>query len=347
MFLGELSAQLITTYPGSGGWWEWYNTVVHEFSHTQFAMEYTTAGVPISNKWGFNGLAISYGGDESHWGDELQADQQSALDEGLATFWGLDRNTIGRTALIDWLNRKDEKLYLGSHSFLTGTAEMWNRPHRVAFSGTIPANRVVTTVDKGDIKLVSPHIQTGARYELRVYKWLDVPGKFVFYNEQMFQAYALAFYENAFPTRTLSLETMLRASRVMTPPNNRLRYPAHLANALANELETFARTPAGRTAETNHTLVSSMFAYALIDLVSHFGMSEADLRREFTINMSTYTPTPQPLAFAQYFTHRAAIKALACPHLGGTDCAGSGNIDFLRAVAEVKNYFTDSSRILR
>ena len=81
--------------------------------------------------------------------------------------------------------------------------------------------------------------------------------------------------------------------------------------------------------------------------VKHFGMSEADLRREFTINMSTYNSTAQPLAFSAYWAHRAAIKAIACPNLGGSDCTGTGNIDFMRAVQDVKNYFTDSSRILR
>jgi hypothetical protein len=347
MYLGELAAQLITTYPGSGGWWEWYATVVHEFSHTQFATEYDGSGNAVANKWGNNGLAISYGGDSGHWGDEIQADQQSALDEGLATFWGLERNTVGRQALINWMNDKTERMYLGSHSFLAGTADMWNRPHRVAFSGTIPANRVISATAKGDITLVSPHIQTGAGYELRSYKWLNVPQEYALYNEQIFQAFALALFENSFPNRTLAFDAMLRSAKALTPPNNRLRYPAHLANAMANELEAFARTPAGRTAEASHTLVSSMFVYAMLDLITHFGMSEADLRREFTINMSTYTPTPQPLAFAQYWAHRAAIKQLACPHLGGPNCTGDGNIDFLRAVSEVKNYFTDSSRILR
>ena len=346
-YLGELAANLIINNTHGGGWWEWYETVVHEFSHTQFATEYNATGLPIANKWGYNGLAISYGGDSGHWGSELQADQQSALDEGLATFWGLDRNTVGRANLINWLNDKTPRMYLGSHSFLTGVPLMWDQPHTVIFNGEIPANRVVTPTGWNPIKLVNPNVQTGARYELRAYRWLDVPGKFVFYNEQMFQAFALSFFENALPTRTQAFNMMLEAAKALTPPNNRLRYPAHLANGFANGLEAFARTPEGRAAETNHTLVSSMFAYALMDIITHFGMSEAELRREFTINMTTYNTTPQPLAFNAYWAHRAAIKALACPNLGGADCAGTGNIDFMRAVRDVKNYFTDSSRILR
>src|SRR6187455_1274318 len=238
VYLGESAATAIIA-PHRGGWWAWNGTVIHEFSHTQFAMEYDATGKPISNKWGFNGLAISYGGDESHWGDELQADQQSALDEGLATFWGLESNAVVRDTLVNWLNRKNRRLVLGSHSFLTGIAEMWDAPHGVILNTTIPADRKIQRPGYNTSLLVNPNIQTGARYELRDYRWLDVPGKFEFYNEQIFQGYALLFFENAMRNRNNSFAMMLRAAQKMTPPNNKFRYPAVLANALAIELEAY------------------------------------------------------------------------------------------------------------
>lgn len=347
VYLGELAAKhIINNY--DGGYWAWYETVIHEFSHTQFAAEYNAAGQRIANKWGRNGISISYGGDAGHWGSELQADQQSPLDEGLATFWGMEKNRVGRDSLIAWLNKKNERLYLGSHSFLTGTPAMWDAPHTVIFSGTIPANRQITPSGWNTIRLVSPHIQTGARYELRGYKWLDVPGKYVFYNEQMFQGFAILFFEKAMASRNDAFDMMLRAAKKMTPPNNRLRYPALLANALANELETYAGTAAGRAAEASHSLVSSMYVYALFDIITHFGISEEDMKREFRINMETYLPVPKPKAFDNYWAHRAALKARLCPMLGGNNCSsGNGNIDIVRAAEEAKVYFTDSSRILR
>jgi hypothetical protein len=77
VYLGETSANhIISTV--AGAWWAWYETVVHEFSHTQFAMEYDAAGRAVPNKWGNNGIAISYGGDAGHWGSEIQADPQSS-----------------------------------------------------------------------------------------------------------------------------------------------------------------------------------------------------------------------------------------------------------------------------
>lgn len=347
LMLGELSANhIIANFPG--GYWAWNETVVHEFSHTQFANEYNTAGRKIRNKWGVGGIGISYGGDAGHWGDELMADQQMALDEGLATFWGLESNRVGRDSLIAFLNSKDFRLALGSHSFLTGTPAMWNAPHDVFATGLIPANRRFPLPNGNFITLVSPHIQTGARYELRRYKWLNVPGEYVFYNEQMFQGFALLYHEFAYEKKDTAFTKILMAAKKLTPPRERLRYPATLANELANLMELYANTARGRAEETAGTLVSSMFAYAVFDIITHFGMSENDLKREFTINMSTYVPIAVPKAFNAYWAERNAIRQLVCPHLGGSNCvAGTGNIDVIRAVTEARNYLRNASKILR
>lgn len=345
--LGELAANVIIAN-GAGGYWAWNETVVHEFSHTQFAVEYLSTGGAVRNKWGRNGLAISYGGDDGHWGDELQADPQSALDEGMATFWGLEHNKVGRDALINFLNMKTNRLVLGSHSFLTGTPQMWDAPHTVSFDGTIPANKQVVTSCCGTIKLVAPHIQTGGRYILRSYKWLDVPGDYVFYNEQMFQGFAQLFHELALVRNDTAFNMIVKSAQAMTPPRERLRYPSFMANHIANSMELYASSVQGRAEETAKTLTSSMFVYALYDIITHFGITEARLKREFTISMATYLPTPKPKAFDQYWTHRAAVKALACPHLGGNNCMpGAGNIDIVKAIIAARDYFRDPSRILR
>jgi hypothetical protein len=95
LYLGELAANyIISNFPG--GYWAWDETVIHEFSHTQFAREYINDSTAVANKWGPNGVSISYGGDDGHWGQELLADQQLPLDEGLASFWSLDRNTASK-----------------------------------------------------------------------------------------------------------------------------------------------------------------------------------------------------------------------------------------------------------
>ena len=105
------------------------------------------------------------------------------------------------------------------------------------------------------------------------------------------------------PNRNDAFALMLRAAQKMTPPNNRLRYPSILANALASELETFAGSAAGRAAEASNTLVSSMFAYGLYDIITHFGMTEADMKSELNDNLITL-----PKAFANYWAHRDALN---------------------------------------
>jgi hypothetical protein len=356
LYLGELAANyIITNFPG--GYWAWDETVIHEFSHTQFAREYINDSTAVVNKWGPNGVSISYGGDDGHWGQELLADQQLPLDEGLASFWSLDRNAASRDSLVSFMNSKDSRFYLGSHSFLTGTAAMWNSPHRVIATVTIPpqdanGQRIVNITfpngRTGRVRLVAPHIQTGAGYELRSFKWLDVPGDYVFYNEQMAQGLALMFHEFAFSSRTRAYNAIFDAARAITPPNQRLKYPGFFANNLANSMEAYARTSAGRSEETAGTLTSSMFVYALYDLFTHFGMTEEKMRRELLVNFDPYKPIPKPLAFDNYFSQRDAVKQVACQYLEGNNCQhGTGAIDIRRAVEAIRNYYRDPSRILR
>jgi hypothetical protein len=333
---GEQAADLDVSTPSGGGFRRWEATILHEVSHTQFLSD--TSGV---NKWGKHGIAISYGGDQGHWFEELQADEQQAMDEGLASFWGLSHNPPMATELTDFVNRKDEKFLLGSHSFLTGIPQMWNAPHGVEYSG--PASGAKFK-NGNAITLVSPNLQPGSGYELRTYKWLDVPGQFVLYNEMMSESYFLLYHKYAFASPDTAYTKILNAAHVLSFPNQKYRYPAHVANALAVSMEAYARA---RPADTS--LVSSMFPLALYDLLGHFGRTDDDLRREFTINSATYTPTPVPRAQAEYLRRRAAVKALVCPFLSGNGtCAQTGapvNID--AAVAAMRQYFHDPATILR
>jgi hypothetical protein len=188
-------------------------------------------------------------------------------------------------------------------------------------------------------------------YQLRAYKWLDVPGDFVFYNELMSEAYFYLYHRYAFASPDTAYSKIHNAvNKLCISMNQRHRYPAHAANMFANSMEAYARSAAGQRDAANNTLVSSMFAYALYDVLTHFGQSEADLRRGFDINSATYIPyTPKPQAFTQYWAHRDQVRRLACPFLGGNSCnsGATGNIDIHRAVSAVRDYFKDPSRILR
>ncbi len=346
VMIGEQAAGLDIARPG--GFKHWEATIIHEVSHTQMLRD-----VNGINKWdnrtmGISGIAISYGGDRGHWFEELQADEQQPMDEGLGYFWALEHNPPMAQSLDNYLNHKGNRFLLGSRSFLTGTPRMWNAPHNVLCTGIPCVSPSGTTFNVTLNTWITP--ATGG-YELRAYKWLDVPGDFVFYNEQMSEAYFYLYHRYAFASRDTAYNKVFDAvKKLCVNANQRHRYPAHAANMFANSMEAYARSSAGQADAANNTLVSSMFAYALYDLLTHFGQSDADLRRAFDINSATYIPyTPKPQAFTQYWAHRNQVKQLACPFLGGNSCSpgATGNIDIHRAVAAVRDYFKNSARILR
>jgi hypothetical protein len=344
--VGEGASNIDINKPG--GFRRWEATILHEFSHTQMLRD--TSGV---NKWddhsrGVEGIAISYGGDAGHWFEELQADQQQPMDEGLGNFWALEYNPPSSTEMDEFLNNRNPKFLLGSRSFLSGVSNMWNSPHIVRCSG-LPC--VTPDGHTMAVQLNTSITPSSGGYELREYRWLDVPGEFVFYNELMSESYFYLYHQYGFNNRDTAYNKLLSAVKTLCNyPVQRYRHPAHVANMLANSMEAYARTAAGQAEQANGTLVSSMFAYALFDIVTHFGMSDADLQREFDINSATYIPhTPKPIAFTQYFARRAQVKQIACPFLGGPNCTpnSTGAIDIHRAVREVKSYFTNPATILR
>ena len=335
--LGELAARIDVNKPTGGGIGRWEATIIHEVSHTQFLND--TSGV---NKWGKRGIGISYGGDAGHWFEELQADEQQAMDEGLASFWGLSHHPPMATELTGWLNADSTRFLLGSHSFLTGTAGMWNAPHATVYSGPASGARFP---NGNAISLTSTNLQPGSGYELRTYSWLDIPGQFVLYNEMMSESYFFLYHQYAYAVPDTAYRKIIAAAGVMSPPNQRLRYPAHVANVLANSMEAYARA---RPADTS--LVSSMFALGLYDLLGHFGRTDADLQREFTINAATaMRMTPVPRAQAEYMRRRAAVKALVCPFLSGNAGCTQAHapINIHAAVQAMRRYFRDPATILR
>ena len=339
--LGERAARRFAN--GPGGFRDWEATVIHEMSHTQMLRD--TTGV---NKWDTpttDGIAISYGGDDGHWGFELQADEQTPMDEGLGTFWAIEHAPSLRVELDSFLNNGADRFALGSLSFLRSVPQMWNAPHNVLCNG-IPCN----FWNGYSAELISS-IPPATPYELLSYRWLDVPGEFVLYNEMMSEAYFYLYHQYAFARQDTAFNKIFHAVRTLcNDANQRHRYPAHAANILANSMEAYARTAAGQQESTSGTLVSSMFAYALLDLMGHFHRTDDDLRREFDINSATYIHyTPKPRAYQHYFTHRAAVKQEACQYLGGNNCAAgsTGAIDIHRAVVAVRDYFKNSTRILQ
>lgn len=326
-YLGERASRLFAG--GAGGWKNWEGTVLHEISHTQFLPD------PVygRNKWGAaRGVEISYGGDKSHYIVELLADPQMPLDEGLGTFWGTEHNSpAGATRLRNFLNDTTSRFWLGSRSFLTSIPEMWNAPHEVEWSG--PANNIPPQYLGLNTRLTT----TDGNYEIRKYKWHDIPGKFVMYNEQMATSMLYLYWQHAFSQIDTAFNYLYSAAGHMALPNVHNRYPAFLANHLAFSMEAYAGTATGQAEKTAGTLRSSMFAYALLDIFEHFGRTEDDLKREFTINKVN---NQLPLASNVYWNHRNALRTRVAPHIS------RDHIDMEAAIREARDYFTQANTIL-
>jgi len=321
--LGERASIETQTQPG--GWLEWEGTILHEIFHTQFLPDPQGR----KNKWG--SIHIAYGGDRGHWISELLGDKQVPLEEGFATFFGhWHNNPGGINRLISFLNDTTYRYVLGSRSVLTGTAEVWDAPHIEPVSGpvdSIPAefrNRLPLNMRRG-------------AYRLRLYKWLDVPGYYLLFNEQTATAFFYLFwrYTNGDPNQAFRM--IYSSAQSMAGTNNlRKRYLTYAVNRLALSLEDFAGTAQGQAAQNAGRLTSSMFPFALLDILTHFGMIEQKYKRECDVT----SPDRNPRAYTEYWNHRDRVRQLVLPHIS------RNAIDMERAVEVANNYFRQPTTIL-
>jgi hypothetical protein len=281
--LGVHACDTIQTWPGK--WMAWEGTILHEMSHTQFIGPFS--------RWGIIGTI--YGGDGSHSLRELLGDQELTMEEGFGTFWGaLHNKDFVDQALIPFFRTADERYFIESRSFLAGTKEMWDAPHLTKSYKTVPK---------------SIDVQTGS-YAKRYYKWLDVPGFYLLFNENTSTAFHYFFWKHANGNPDQAASMIRRGAGPMTK-SVRKKFLAFAVNCLSLQIEDFAKTSAGAAAKKSGKLSSSMFPFALLDILTHFGMSEEKYKREYTVMY----PKRDPKAWTEYWKHRDALQKLTDPML--------------------------------
>jgi hypothetical protein len=161
---------------------------------------------------------------------------------------------------------------------------MWNAPHT---------------------EEVSPPPDSVGSYSVRTYKWKDVPGYYILFNEYTSTAFHYLFYSNANGNRDSSYAMIRRSAGAMSQ-DRRKRYLTYDVNRLALQLEDFAATPNGAASKSAGTLTSSLFPFALLDVLTHFGMSDAEYRRSYDINY----PDRNPKAYDLYWARRDGFKTM-------------------------------------
>ncbi|MBK8503358.1 MAG: hypothetical protein IPL46_14745 [Saprospiraceae bacterium] len=264
--------------------------VLHETTHTQFTGSWT--------KW--DGY-ITYGADESHYGNELQGDREAALNEGIATFYGYLMNPAGISELNSFLSRVDERYFIEAQSVLAGEKDLYT------ISGRKPG------------KIGSSNIY--------MYTWLQLPGFYIPFSERTSTAFFTHFWQNTNGNKDQALDMIIKASNAMYDKRQK-RFIDYAVNRLAIQLEDFSATGPGQTAKNNNSLTSSLFPFALFDLLTHFGMTETDIKQD----MDRSNPDRHPKAFTAYWSHRDAIRNLVQADLAANPIA------FTDAVRKISDY---------
>ena len=246
-------------------------------------------------KW--NGY-ITYGADETHYISEILGDQEAPLNEAFGTFYGYTINTAGAARLEQFFTRTDNRYELEGASVAAGSPVLNSAPR------------------------IRHRIGENTYYQ---YRWLDVPGVFNLQNENNFTAFLYYFWLNANGSRDVTLQ-MLRdaANSVWSLEDTLKRYPTYMVNRIALRMEDY-NSNGGRT---DATKTSSMFPFALLDLVMHFGFTERQYRADYDRNY----PDRHPRAYTEYFAHRDAIRQLVLADLNASP------IRFTEAVRKIKEY---------
>ncbi|MEP7257927.1 MAG: hypothetical protein ABI687_06060 [Flavitalea sp.] len=329
----------------SAGRGDFESVVIHEISHTQTLSD--PSGANSRYGAGIDNVAIAYGGDDGHYKNELEGDQQAPMDEAFGNYWGGVHDVRQRNATVGtFMANKD--YMLGSHSNLTGTSEIWNAPHTVLVSSLVPAvqpGQAFPVLRAGgyELTLVNKGLTPGAsRYEARLYRFCDIPGKYLFHSEMLTEIYLYMFHKYAYQSPDSSLSAITRFAKYYASPskNQRHRYPNNMAAFLAVDMESY-RT--ANSANAGEKFESSIFAIALYDLLTHFEMSDDALTRQLeiaTYSIDGLTPVIKSKASQKYFSVRQALRTSLLKTLyNNKDCKlATTRLELESATAALKTY---------
>ena len=301
VFLGESIGKLFTM-TRSGGIKAWEATVIHETFHTQM--------VGPSSKFEESQGMVVYGKDNMHRKEELIGGQAKALNEGFSNFYQYTYNPVQMKEFLPFFDRENHRYFVEKQSPLGGAKRL------MAVKGKI----------EGKVK----------KTPVWAYRWHDIPGFFLLFSESTTTGYLSYFHQFAYGNSDLALR-MIDSVANEIHHTRRKRLLAYVANQLALQMESFPHTLEALEYDVNKQLTSSMFPFALLDLVTHYGMTEEEFRRE----CRKTNPTQYALAFEAYWKHRNKVKYQVLPHLHDRP------IRFKEAVAHVHKYFQQEETILR
>ncbi|MDO6431860.1 hypothetical protein Q4E93_14740 [Flavitalea sp. BT771] len=278
--------------------------VLHETSHTQW--------VGYESKWPATSSGfIAYGADGGHSVVELLGDQELSINEGLATFYGYTLNRPGMDNMYAVMANPNLRYFVEGRSVLAGDATLNAVPTR-------------TRVDLRDSH-GNPVLVNGVQVAIFQFPWRDIPGFYLLFCENTSTAFYSFYWDNAYLNKDTAFSFIGFSANAMHDGRMN-RFLTYSCNRLALKMEEYNASPAGQ-ADASRT--SSMLPFAILDLVTHFSMSDADYKADY----DRHHPDRQPRAYTEYFTnHRAALRTLVQADLAASP------IRLLAAMDKIKNY---------
>jgi len=282
--------------------------VLHETSHTQWVGDWTKWGADVS------GNAITYGADGMHYFRiaELLGDQEGAINEGLATYYGYTLNQPGLDTLYQDFTSTGNRFFVEGRSVMAGDPILNAVPSRT--QGAL-RKRDGTTLKYPD----------GRDIIIFTFPWRDIPGFYLLFAESISTGFYSLYWQNAYSNRDTAFSFIGFSANSMHIGRMQ-RYLTYSCNRLALRMEAYNASAAG---QADATRTSSMLPFAILDLVTHFGMSDADYKADY----DRQYPDRQPRAYTEYFTnHRSALRTLVQADLAASP------IRFAAAMDKIRNY---------
>lgn len=280
--------------------------VLHETSHTQWTGNFS--------KWeGASGPTITYGADNAHMFSiaEMLGDQEAAMNEGLATFYGFIMNDDGLQKLMAEYNSDDRRYFVEAESVLAGTSGLSSVKERKS---------TVLTDKDGVTKLYE---STGKPVEIFMYRWWDVPGFYLLFAESTSTAFFSIMRNHSYQNKDVMFD-MIRYTAFKMSPDRKMRFLTYACNRLALRMEQYNNG----SGQADGSKMSALFPFAVLDLITHFGMSDAEYQADYRRN----NVDEEPKAYKEYFTRRAAIKTLVQADISAVP------IKFPEALEKIKNF---------
>jgi hypothetical protein len=280
--------------------------VLHETSHTQWTGSFS--------KWdGVSGPPITYGADGTHYFSfaELLGDQEAAMNEGLATFYGLLMNDDGLQKLMGLYTSLDNRYFVEAQSVLAGT------------SGLSSVKTRISTVLQDVNHVTKLYDSTGEPINIFTYKWWEVPAWYLLFAESTSTAFFSIMRNHSYQNKDVMFD-MIRYTAFKMSADRKMRFLTYACNRLALRMEQYNNG----SGQADGSKISSLFPFAVLDLLTHFSMSDAEYQNDYNRN----NVDEQPKAYKEYFARRNAIGALVQPDIAATP------IRFNEALEKIKNY---------